>query len=167
MKVLCLATQPYGIDIMTNMVKIAFSFVSSQDDWFLLVSMHPNESSVFENSYKSILRHALIDGYATISHGNIYHNLNASDHVVTYFSTAGLEAFSLGKSVSSYRPADNLAVPFDLCDLGIAKPFTTTQELTNLILNKTEESNLSEGLKRLRDGKSVERITKYILECVS
>jgi hypothetical protein len=166
LKILCLATQPYGLEIMTNMVKIANSFVESQEDWVLLVSMHPNESSIFENSYKFVLNESLLKGRAKISYGNIYHNLNASDHVVTYFSTAGLEAFSLGKLVSTYRPEGTSPVPFDLCELGVAKSFTTTEDLRKIISADTRETDLTEGLRRLKDGKSVERITNHILKAL-
>ncbi len=165
-KVLCLATQPYDIDLMSSMVRVACSFVELHDDWFLLVSMHPNENDAFANAYSSVLRSFDCSHRAVISRDNIYHNLNASDAVITYFSTAGLEAFCLDKPVLAYRPKDYSMVPFDLCELDVARPFVGLDDLSYLLNSPSERGGESQGLKRLKDGRSVERICDFILRRV-
>ncbi|WP_139839398.1 hypothetical protein [Halomonas sp. CSM-2] len=162
--ILCLATQPYDIGLMTSMVREACHFIKSNDDWFLLVSMHPNESNAFESSYKEVLYALNCSSRAIISRDNIYHNLNASDAVATFFSTAGLEAFCLNKPVLAYRPLSYPVVPFDLCALGVARSFVNSLDLYNL-LNSTHYFGVqSEGLKRLRDSGSVERIYNFVMD---
>lgn len=166
-KILCLATQPYDIKLMTSMVDEACKFISINDDWFLLVSMHPNENDAFSNSYSSVLRDLSKLGRALISRGNIYHNLNASDAVVTYFSTAGLEAFCLDKPVFAYKAHGYPPVPFDLCELGVAKPFADCFELETALCDSERPGAISEGLIRLKDGRSVERICDFILNKIN
>ncbi|MCM1564681.1 MAG: CDP-glycerol glycerophosphotransferase family protein [Dehalobacter sp.] len=161
--ILCLATQPYDIDLMSSMVRVACDFLESHDDWFLLISMHPNENDAFANAYSAVLRNLDCSQRAVISRGNIYHNLNASDAVITYFSTAGLEAFCLDKPVLAYRPKDYSTVPFDLCELGVARPFVGRDDLNYLLNSSSERGSGSQGLMRLKDGRSVERICDFIL----
>lgn len=162
-KVLCLATQPYDIDLMSSMVREACKFVELNSDWFLLVSMHPNENDAFANAYSMVLRASSCSSRAVVSRGNIYHNLNASDAVITYFSTAGLEAFCLNKPVLAYRPENYSAVPFDLCELGVARPFVCSNDLMDLLNASAYQGFESQGLQRLKDGRSVERICDFIL----
>ncbi|OCA87862.1 hypothetical protein A8F94_08465 [Bacillus sp. FJAT-27225] len=161
-KILCVATQPYGTEIMTSMVTVAAKFVVENPDWFLLITMHPNETVSYENAYQSILSSFGIRDRASISRKNVYHNLNASDAVITYFSTTGLEAFCLDKAVFAFRSADYPTVPFDLCEFGVARPFMSSEDLSGYLSDGFIQENLTEGLLRLRDGRSVERICKYI-----
>jgi hypothetical protein len=160
--ILCVATQPYGIEIMSSMVTEAAIFVRKNPNWFLLITMHPNETVAYENAYQSILGTFGITDRASISRKNVYHNLNASDAVITYFSTTGLEAFCLDKPVFTFRSPDYLTVPFDLVELGVARPFMSSDDLSVYLAEGFVQENLSEGLVRLRDGRSVERICNYI-----
>ncbi|MGQ7818402.1 hypothetical protein ACUTAH_22460 [Metapseudomonas furukawaii] len=166
-KILCLATQPYDIELMVSMVEEAHKFVSGNEGWFLLLSMHPNENDAFKNSYEMLLKSSSCADRVYISQGNIYHNLNASDAVVTYFSTAGLEAFCLDKPVLAFRPESYPKVPFDLCELGVARPFATGADLEFLLGDLGYKGGDSEGLRRLKDGRSVERICDFILSGIA
>lgn len=161
-KIICIATQPYDIGVMTDMVDTVAKFVSANEGWYLLLSIHPNENDAFENSYKSVLGSLGANRYA-ISRGNVYHNLNSSDLVVTYFSTSGLEAFCLDKLVLTFRPDKYDDVPFDLCELGVAVSFSDLQELELLALSKERVLVENDDLLRLKDGKSVERIASIII----
>lgn len=165
-KILCIATQPYDIELMRSMVREACKFVSLNHDWFLLVSTHPNENDAFLNAYSREQMASGCESRIIISQGNIYHNLNASDAVITYFSTAGLEAFCLDKPVFAFRPENYSAVPFDLCVLGVAKAFGNSQELSKLLGSLGVGEEISQGLSRLKDGRSVQRICDFILEKV-
>ncbi len=166
-KVICIATQPYGVEIMTSMVEIVAEFVARNVGWVMIVSMHPNENSMYENSYRSVLTSRLDLSRYIISRGNIYHNLNASSKVVTFFSTSGLEAFCLDKDVLTYRPENGLAVPFDLAELGVASPFSNIDDFTVLVSEKRLGRSFSEGLSRLKDGNSIGRICNAVLEAAS
>jgi len=166
-KVICIATQPYGVEIMASMVEIVAEFVARNVGWVMIVSMHPNENSMYENSYRSVLASRLDFSRYVISRGNIYHNLNASSKVVTYFSTSGLEAFCLDKDVLTYRPENGLAVPFDLAELGVASPFSNIESFTVLISEKRLGGSFSEGLSRLKDGNSIGRICHAVLEAAN
>lgn len=163
-KVVCITTQPYGTEIMAEMVAAVAGYVSKMEEWSLLISMHHNETDDYESAYEAIFVEASIQNRASISRQDVYHNMNASDLVVTYFSTTGLEAFCLGKPVLTYRPGYNSEVPFDLVQLGVAEPFETADDIERLLTKPERESHLSTGLQRLRDGKSVERICDFVLE---
>ena len=162
-KIICVATQPYGVEVMSSMVEVVADFVSKNLGWYLLISMHPNENSMYESSYRALLSSRLPQSRFSMSKGNIYHNLNASSKVVTYFSTSGLEAFCLDKDVFTYRPSSGAAVPFDLADLGVAFPFTSVDDFSSLMDRVRIEENMSEGLLRLKDGASIERICSAVL----
>ncbi|EAT16128.1 hypothetical protein [Desulfuromonas acetoxidans] len=162
-KIICVATQPYGVDVMQSMVDACLRFLSTNCNYRLIISMHPSEKTEYEYSYRQSIKKFDLRNRAIVSHGNIYHNLNAADFVITYFSTAGLEAFCLGKQVLTYRSSSKAAVPFDLCSLGVARSFTTYRDLESLIVSGDGGVCLTEGLKRLRDGRSAERIVEYII----
>lgn len=162
-KVICIATQPYDVGIMSAMVALVADFVKTNQGWFLLLSMHPNENEAFENSYVEVLS-KLPAGSFAISRGNIYHNINSADLVVTYFSTAGLEAFCLDKKVLTFRPSGYDSVPFDLHELGVAECFQNIDVLSGLVLGGIGVGGAtSDSLERLKDGKSVDRISSLIL----
>lgn len=164
-KILCVATQPYGKEFMSSMVKeSARILTTSNEDWFLVVSMHPNETSEYKAGYEQVLSEYFETGRACISQGEIYHCLNAADSVVTYFSTSGLEAFCLKKRVFSFRPREQESVPFDLCKLGVAEPFSDGHELLALLSEGRSDRPLTQGLRNLQDGRSVSRICNFIAE---
>lgn len=161
LKVICIVTQPCGLEIMSSMVEEVIKATKKNKKLYLLVCIHPNENKLNENHYKNLLESSFVSNRYSILSGSIYHAMNASDFVVTYYSTSGLEAFSLDKTVLSFRPKSIVNVPFDLCELGIAVPFSNSYEFDN-ILNFEVEIN-SRGKKQyLIDGKSVERITDFI-----
>lgn len=162
-KIICIATQPYGVEVMSAMVEVVANFVAKNPGWYMLISMHPNENSMYESSYKALLSSRLPSSRFSMSKGNIYHNLNASSKVVTYFSTSGLEAFCLDKDVFTYRPFSDVSVPFDLADLGVALPFTNADEFSELMCRDRVEGDISESLLRLKDGASIERICSAVL----
>ncbi len=166
-KLLCVATQPFGTQLMEVMVREAAKILNSDhENWHLVVSMHPNETVEYEAAYKRILAEYFSSGRARISRGDIYNWMNAADGVVTYFSTSGLEAFCLGRCVFSFRQPGNDSVPFDLCKLGVARPFASGEELQNLLSERRTGEAMSVGLRNLRDGRSVQRICHFIAEFV-
>jgi len=161
-RILCIATQPYGLQIMQQMVTEVAKFVAANsNEWLLLVNMHPNENDSYEKAYEIILSELISAGNAFIRRGQIYHALNSSDAVVTYFSTSGMEAFCLNKSVYAYRAKDNPEVPFDLCALGVASPFSKASELEYAIERQSTYSSACDLLS-LKDGRSVDRICHII-----
>lgn len=163
-EVICIATQPYGLQLMSDMVAEVAKVLSEKSGLALVVSMHPNESNEYENRYKKVLASQLAAGVAFLSRGNIYHCMNAANSVITYFSTSGLEAFCLKKRVFSYRPPGQSSVPFDLCELGVALPFSSGEELIQLLSENAAARPVTEGLQNLQDGQSVSRICKFIAE---
>lgn len=158
----CIATQPYGVELMTRMVGEVANLLQANQEHFLVVSMHPNETSEYEAAYRRVLGGFLESGQALISRGEIYHCMNASDNVVTFFSTSGIEAFCLKKRVFSFRPLDLESVPFDLCKLGVALPFSDSKELLHHLEGDVAARPSTIGLQNLQDGQSVYRICSFI-----
>ena len=162
-RILCVATQPYGLHLMEDMVsEVAKYIVSAGGEWVVLVSMHPNESHAHEKSYREILSDLIVSGCAFIRKSDIYHNLNSADAVVTYFSTSGMEAFCLDKPVFTFRSLAGHKVPFDLSELGVAMEFSTSLELAEGI-SQGFSFELDLDLQCLRDGRSISRICDAIL----
>ncbi|MGG5872978.1 hypothetical protein [Pseudomonas peli] len=161
-RVLCVATQPYNLLLMEGMVSEVAKFVaSSNGGWVVAVSMHPNESHSHECAYREVLSELILEGKAFIGRGDIYNNINASDAVVTYFSTTGMEAFCLGRPVYTYR-SSGYDVPFDLSELGVATVFSSSLDLKAGIDEGGGRLSVGE-LGFLKDGNSVMRIRDCIL----
>lgn len=158
----CIATQPYGVDLMTRMVAEVVKLLEVRKSHLLVISMHPNETSEYEAAYRRVLGTYLDSGQAFISRGDIYHCMNAAENVVTFFSTSGIEAFCLKKRVFSFRPLDLESVPFDLCKLGVALPFSDSNDLLKHLEGDIAIRPSTIGLRNLQDGKSVSRICSFI-----
>ena len=113
-----LATQPVGVPLCSAIVSIVLAACAHRPDVQVIVRPHPSEGADYIRAYEQLL--AKEDG-AVLAPGNIdpYVLLRASNWLVTYASTMGLEASELRIPVVVVNPVATRP-PYDLAAGGLA-----------------------------------------------
>lgn len=154
--VVMLAGQPLGTEMMERVAEIVMEAISWVEGGHLLIKPHPGEDEKYRVMYRA-LAHRLGFKGLTISDEPAPVCALASDAVCTFYSTVGLEAFSLDKPVFAVNPFGE-PPPFGLAALGVAKEVTNADELFEAFYSPAE----GEGLEVLKDGLATDRCVEFI-----
>ena len=119
-----IAVYATGTD-METIVPIVLQGLEKLDEVFLIVLLHPSESSLLEKYQK------LTEGFARckvvrFGHISLYDALSGADFFITHCSTAGLEAMLFKLPVITVEPSPP---PFSYGDSGASVKVTTASEL--------------------------------------
>jgi hypothetical protein len=111
-RLLLLATQPIGLALCGQILRVVLRACAGLPDIQVLVRMHPAEGGHYLAQYRDLIAP---HGFAAISPPAVdpYRLLRACDWLVTYSSTMGLEALVLGTPVIVVNPLPTRP-PYDL-----------------------------------------------------
>lgn len=164
---LVLATQPVGVPRATIILQTVLDALCASETSTLVIKTHPNEGPEYLEAYAGIIaRYRTLDVTISTS-GEAHHFINSADIILTFFSTMGLEAFALDRSVIAINPFKT-PPPFDLAALGVAMSARSSDELTSCIRMIAREGCSQfyvkdPRLSLLKDGYSCARIRRAIV----
>jgi hypothetical protein len=151
-----LALQPLSSDNNLKMVNVCLEAIKDMKDTELTVGFHPRDNDA---NKKNVINNA--QGKFNLVKRDSSEELMEHDICITYYSFMGVEAFAMGCKLISLNVLEHKKWPYRLRDLGIAKEAYNARELKELILDD-REYDLDESAIVLRDGLSLERISKAI-----
>ncbi len=165
-KIIAYVTSPTVFN--EEMTQSLLEEVKKVKDAFVVIKIHPSEKKEF---YEKIISEMDSDAIV-LDDSDLYDVLNASDIVVTYLSTAGLEAMLFKKPVAilNLTGAPDIANYAGACAAaGIYKRLDISDTLSNLLSNGRLYKNIMRNSKSFirrnafnDDGKATERIEKVI-----
>ena len=158
-KVVTLATQPAGVAKMEAIVRVAARAVAARDDITLLIKQHPNENEHYIGVYETVLREEGVQSFIVSKAAGVPQAILAADVVATYYSTVGLEAYSLGRAVISVNPFAERP-PYDLQALGIAREVVDAEQFLRCVDLPPLDDR--EGLAFIRDGGAIGRASEFL-----
>lgn len=158
--IILLAAQPVGVARMAAVVRIVAAAVSQLPDTTLLIKQHPNENEHYTRMYEEITSKAGVESVVISKNVDIVSAIVGSDCVATFYSTVGLEAFSLGRPVISVNPFGDRP-PYDLQMLGIAREARNKSEFL-AHFHAAALSSHDPKLEMLRDGQAIARTTEFL-----
>jgi len=165
-KTVVLATQPIGVDHASKVARVALAGVKSLNNVQLIIKPHPSEDEAYFHSYENIAKELNVVNYKILTNFSIMPLIVASEVVMTYFSTVGLEAFALNKPVICINPFETRP-PVDLVELGVSLEAKSGETLSHLLedyLSDNIEVSLHDPLlDRLRDGMGIRRIQEHLV----
>lgn len=133
---------------MNTIVPIVLNGIASIPDLYLVMLLHPSESSLFPQYQK------MAEGFSNctvIRHGQIslYDALSGADLFITHCSTAGLEAMLFNLPIITVEPSPP---PFSYGDLGASIRVSNSAEL-NQVVNRliSDESFKKNSISQYRD----------------
>jgi len=166
LRTVVLATQPIGVDHAEEVAKVALAGVKSLEDVQLIIKPHPSEDEAYFHAYKNLAKKLKVKNYKILTNFSIMPLIVASDVMMTYFSTVGLEAFALKKPVICINPFDTRP-PVDLVELGVSLEAKSGAELTPLLEDYLSDNAAVSAhdplLDRLRDGMGIKRIQEHLV----
>jgi CDP-glycerol glycerophosphotransferase (TagB/SpsB family) len=172
-KVILFTSQPVTYEENELLLNEIFSEFSKlpKENYHLVIKLHPAEDGRLHNNIAKSF-----DNYTIIKDIDIFEIIHASDLVITYWSTTGLEAMVLGKPVIvlnlSGKP-DKVAYARTGAALGVYKKGHLKQSILKCLYNlalrkkmfdKQKNFIFSESYKI--DGKASERIINLINEMI-
>lgn len=162
-----LATQPIGVDHASEIARVALAGVKALENVQLVIKPHPSEDEAYFHAYRNIAREMNVKNYTILTNFSIMPLIIASDVMMTYFSTVGLEAFALNRPVICINPFDTRP-PVDLVELGVSLEAKTGSDLKSLLgdyLSDNIDTALHDPLlDRLRDGMGIRRIQEHLVD---
>ncbi|MFN6980441.1 MAG: hypothetical protein ACK4NU_00795 [Brevundimonas sp.] len=158
-KVVTLATQPAGVAKMEAIVRVAARGLAGRDDITLLIKQHPNENEHYIGVYETVLREEGVRSFIVSKAAGVPQAILAADVVATYYSTVGLEAYSLGRAVISVNPFAERP-PYDLQALGIAREVANAEQFLQCVDLPPLDDR--EGLAFIRDGGAINRASEFL-----
>lgn len=160
------AGQPVGLGVVREMIAVLMNGLRDHHDTYLVIRPHPSETEDYLRMYHELAAELNFDRWRIASEGKTLEAVVSADIVTTYFSTVGLEAYTLNRPVFVINPFAGRP-PFDLIELGVAAEAKTAAEFSDLFEKliglKSTTFNSEGNLWTLRDGKAIERIQNIIL----
>jgi hypothetical protein len=163
--VFTLASQPIGVSSISAVVRVAMEAVAKRPNATLLIKQHRREDESYLAAYESIAREVGLDKLIIAKEVSVQLCVLAADVVMTYYSTVGLEAFSLRRPLICINPFD-ARPPFSLSDICKAPEVKTAAELL-AYLDGTRPIPTAPELSVLQDGKAAERCLDHIRNRIS
>lgn len=165
-EIIMLATQPIGVEYASEIAETAIKAIKRRGSAWLLIKPHPNEDAKYLESYAEIAKRHEFERIIIRSDAPVLSAVVASDIVMTYYSTVGLEGFALGRPILCINPFPGRP-PFDLAQLGVATEVHEPDELRgsiNAIFRGDRNAlQIDPLLENVRDGKAIERVQDHIL----
>jgi hypothetical protein len=149
------ALQTLGEDINIAFLDTCFEAIKDLDNIEITLGFHPKDKNT--NKENILKKYSLFKATTKDTLQELWEH----DICITYYSFTGVEAFALGCKVIALNIVDRISWPYRLKDLGIAEEAYNSEELKELIIDD-KEYDLDESAIVLRDGLSLERISKAI-----
>ena len=164
-KIISFMSQPISLAMLEPIIRTLVQAARVMGgDALWLIKPHPREHQAFYDLYQAVIDEMDAQNVRIDRSSSTYPLLKVSDAVVTYCSTAGLEAFALGKPVFAINPLTE-PLPYDLVKLGVATECRDAETLAREVAIGLVAPHSNEKY-YLQDGKSANRAAEVVRRAI-